>query len=520
MAVSGAVVQLLTADGHLVARSITNANGEFVLRGEARATQLRVVRIGYRPRTVPITLAAGADLRVDLRMLRLLAFLDPVRVRAAQCRRAVRESPVGLIEQARAGLLSTIVSREANPAAMRRLFFERAYSPTSDSVLRMLVQLDSSDREIRSFGTARDARGFVEEGFFDATSGRFYGPDAEVLLDDRFAAGYCFRVMPRERRRPNQIGLGFEPANPRRGRVDIEGALWIDTLARELRDIEFRYVGLDATLTQYGPGGYIAFRYVPNGTVILDRWSLYLVGTLRDTISGSRPGQAAAPMQVFRWESGGQLARATWSDGTQWRASLGTVRGVARSSDGAPAAGLTMLLAGTPYTAVTDSLGAFVFHDVLPGPYPVHAVDPKLATLGISLPTAAQVTATLDTVSLVVSVPTARGIAFDVCPPEARTGNDAHGVYVLARALTAEGRPVEGAGWSLRAHHSADWSELAAVGKSDRDGLIAVCTRIKSGWPVDLKVVVPGTDTVRVSRVLTETVNLIPVIVPAPPGRP
>lgn len=519
-AVPGAVVQLLSADGDLVARGVTNARGEYLLSARRPVSQLRAVRIGYRPRTLPLTSGEATDIRVDIRMLRFQAYLDPVRVIAAQCRRRGRQSPAGLIEQARAGLLTTIVSRESNPAAMRRLYFERAFSPTTDSVERMLVHLDSAERETRSFGTARDAAEFVELGFFDASSGRFFGPDAEVLLDDRFAAGYCFRVMPASRARPHQIGLGFEPATSKRGRVDIEGALWLDTLKRELRDLEFRYVGLDGTLTRYGPGGSIVFRQVENGTVVLDNWALYLIGTSRDTISGSRPGRAPPPMQVFRWQTGGQLLEAKWNDGTSWRAQLGVVRGTAQNTDGVAAAGVTFLLAGTPYTAIADSTGAFTFRDVLPGPYRVHAVDPQLATLGISLPTAAAVSATMDTTTIRVAVPSVRSLAREVCPSDARDGEDAHGVYVLSRAITEDGRPVADAGWALRAHLTAEWSELAGQGRTDANGLLAVCTRLQRGYPVDLKVVVPGNDTTRASRVVTDGVNIIPIVVPPPVVRP
>jgi hypothetical protein len=42
----------------------------------------------------------------------------------------------------------------------------------------------------------------------DSAAGAFFAPDADVLLDDGFAVGYCFRVATAGRDR-NQIGLAF-----------------------------------------------------------------------------------------------------------------------------------------------------------------------------------------------------------------------------------------------------------------------------------------------------------------------
>ena len=44
-----------------------------------------------------------------------------------------------------------------------------------------------------------------------------------------------------------------------------------------LRDLEFRYVGLDKQVSALAPGGRLSFREVANGITLVDRWALRLV---------------------------------------------------------------------------------------------------------------------------------------------------------------------------------------------------------------------------------------------------
>ena len=76
---------------------------------------------------------------------------------------------------------------------------------------------------------------------------------------------YCFHIADSDPARPNQIGLGFVSGTRRSNRIDIEGTLWVDTVARALHDIDFRYVGLSRRVEAVGSGGRISFREMPNG---------------------------------------------------------------------------------------------------------------------------------------------------------------------------------------------------------------------------------------------------------------
>ncbi len=447
--IPAAVLVLLDASGTALGRNITNERGEFRIALSPSIARIRVVRIGFRPREVSVpNTRAGASF--DIFMRSLPTMLEPVRVTAgAGCpRRSDDARTYALLEQVRAGLLSIVVARDANPGTLVLLTFERMMEGTGDRIASQRVLTDSTHAKT-SFSAAHGATDFVQLGFMADSAGQaiFFAPDADVLLDDGFAAGYCFRTATSGRDRPNQIGLAFAAPNRRNTRIDIDGTLWVDTVARALRDIEFRYVGLGRSIELLGPGGRIAFREMPNGTTLIDRWSLRLIATEADTI---RLGAREEVRTSYRAaENGGELARATWPDGSAWRASLGTVRITARSTGGAPAAGTVVRLPDTPYLGVANRDGVIEISDLVPGPYTVLIVDAWLAPIGIEIPTPLKFVAARDsTVEASIVARTAKDFVIDRCVAD-RKYSPADSVLIVGRTVGANGEPVRGITISL-----------------------------------------------------------------------
>jgi len=479
--IPGAVLILLDSTGTTLGRNITNERGEFVLAGAARARRLRLQRIGFRPREVTIPPAVNGVAEINLAMIAIPTFLEPVRVTASQCaRRSDQGSALALLEQARAGLLTTVVAREAKPAAMVLFMFTRLLDGTTDKIDSQTVRVDSAYRRAVSFSAAHNAAEFVRRGFMQAEANgfTFFAPDADVLLDDRFSSGYCFRVMGPNRARPNQVGLGFVAADKRRERVDIDGALWIDTVARALRDIEFRYVGLDPGIERFEPGGRIAFREMSNGTVLVDRWSLRLIGTKNDTINDIRGRTQVANVQTsfFASESGGELGHAVWRDGTAWHAPLGAadIRAVRR--DRSPARGVELGAPGTPYRATSDSTGRAVLRDLVPGPYSVVAFDPALDTLDLTIPTGLRLTSQRDSSAVMARVPRLDEFVLDRCEAERTTRSSSVKALVIARMMNGDDKPVDGVAWRATLFPNAtDPIILREGGRTNSDGVIAIC---------------------------------------------
>ena len=168
---------------------------------------------------------------------------------------------------------------------------------------------------------------------------------------------------------PGQVGLGFRPARRRAGRVDIDGALWVDSTARALTDLEFRYIGLPRELERFEPGGRISFEEMPNGIPLISSWSIRLASAHAGTAPGARTirDRRGRVVRIEIDDTGGQLAEAVWPDGTAWRAPLGTVRLRAATSDGLPATNRVVRLLDSSYEAVTDSMGVAEIGQVLPG---------------------------------------------------------------------------------------------------------------------------------------------------------
>jgi hypothetical protein len=396
---------------------------------------------------------------------------------------------------------------------MIRFIHERRFAPDETRITSQLVRVDSSVVGANSFTAVLDAAGFVRRGFLeDGPDGQtYFAPDAETLLDDAFAAGYCFRVMPAERQRPNLVGLGFEASDRRRGRVDVAGALWIDTVARELSDIEFRYVGLPEGIQGRNPRGRIEFVSLPNGITLVARWQLDLVGLERDSLALRRLGRRDRDYNYFRYMSGGELAHAAWADGTAWRAQLGILDGQAEWEDGQPAPDVTFALRGTPYRATSDSTGRVLMAGIVPGTYDLLVLDTALLVLGLGIETGASIESKRDTVVQRLRGLTADDFVSNYCR---RIGRDDpnHPTRLLARALWDDGRPIEGAAWTASLIRRDERTEVEVDGRTGADGIIAVCRGLELDAEIELKVSVPSGERHLLRRPLAGKTTLLPVV--------
>ena len=384
---SGAVVTLLDSAGTSVSRAISDASGSFVLTRTTRAVRLRVVRIGYRPQVVG--LPAGPN-TVEIAMAKLPPMLAAVRVTDSELCPGANASTnaVELWEQAKAGLLATVVARETKPAKMQALTYKRITTTTDERVTEQSTQLTSGYSN-RPFIAPAEASFFARRGFMqEDAAGRLYSaPDADVLLDEDFAATHCFHIEGADPEHPGQIGLAFAPARGRDALVDVAGVIWMDRITPQLRSLDFLYTGLEPAATRARSGGHIEFRTMENGLTFIERWRLRLATLLvdersRDVASGipnERRNRADFRVADLR-ESGGVVLAASWPDGTNWRDSLSGLTGSVVQLHlpiSIPAA--VVSLSGTDAETQTSSNGSFELSPVVPGRYAVVVTDTTLA---------------------------------------------------------------------------------------------------------------------------------------------
>ena len=110
---------------------------------------------------------------------------------------------------------------------------------------------------------------------------------------------------------------------------------------------------------------------MPNGVVLIDRWTLRLVGVDADTVFSAEAGRLVPRVWYFNAEAGGELAHATWPDGQAWHASLGRVRLHAVTRTGVPVEGVVVCLRDTHYRGHTGFTGDVEIVDLVPGPYTI-----------------------------------------------------------------------------------------------------------------------------------------------------
>jgi hypothetical protein len=476
--VAGAVVMLLDSSGTVLRRNLTDERGQYRIAFSSGARTLRFIHIGLQPRTLSLAVPPDFSASLDASMLPLTTTLSAVRVEdRSECPRRKDElAAFGLWEQARTGLLATIVAREANPASMSLLVFVRRLQRVSERITQFTVDPRTSERSGTSFNAAFSAQAFTNSGFANDSAGTqlLFGPDAEVLLDASFASAYCFRIADPSRTRPRQVGLAFAPAHRRDGRVDIDGTLWIDTAARVLTEIEFRYLGLPSVTDPLKPGGRVSFRQMQNGVVLIDQWHLRTVVAGPEKLAWSKDAVAHEDLNPI--EFGGELARASWASGLTWHASLGMLRIRAATGSAKPSAGTVLGLANTRYRATVDSNGVAEIPDLLPGPYSVEIIDPRLAELGIGIPTHVQFTAARDSTFEASMIPmTTEEFVTSRCVTMHQFTSGA-AVLILGRVMTPAGEPVNGARVSYAIKKGgADWAPLREHYETGSDGTFQAC---------------------------------------------
>ena len=380
--VAGVVVSALDASGAPLVRAVTDSASGYRIILVPGAVKLHFRRIGFSPAEVAI--ADSVNGRIDVVLTRLATVLPAVKaVAAAQCEAdANTADALSLWEEGRAGLITSLVARETKTAFISVLLYQsNLRGDDEDDVSVSRKEMADVSHAFRS----EDPKSLARRGYFDGFA--FVSPDENVLADDSFFSTHCFRMgdAPDD----STIALRFAPAKGRKA-VDLEGTMIFRKDPLDIRSIEYRYTGVPSAVERGRPGGSIHFRNMPNGITMVHEWrvrSAWLerprspsrsTATRRGAASLSRTPASRDPLLMVS-ETGALIELMQMRDGPPFVAALATVSGVAIDKlTKKPLPNTTVRLYQSPYSATTDSTGAFTMIDVLPGRYKADVGDPRL----------------------------------------------------------------------------------------------------------------------------------------------
>jgi hypothetical protein len=369
--IRGALVAIMSGS-RVVTEGITDSRGFRSLSVPSGRYRVRLRRVGYTPylsEEITIPYNGTFEIIPDSRRIQLQTVVVSSK---SACRRTSDTNGIAAVwEEISKVLVGTQLTRADLTNAGTSVRYEKAVSfgenvTAADTVrttiagARPFAAINPSFLATQGYVIGDDDRGW-----------QYFGPDEVILLSNEFADAHCFRIV-RDKKRPAQIGLTFEPA-PRRRTSDIAGTLWLDEKSSELIELDFHYVNA-GSVTRFKPGGFLHFRRMASGAWLVDKWFLRFPQLERHDAS------PASLVQVGYAEQGGFISSDSDrrpTSGKTWRLRGEIVDSIAH----APLIGATITIGAL--TTRTASDGSFVFTAVPDGEQTISFLHPSLKALGL-----------------------------------------------------------------------------------------------------------------------------------------
>ncbi len=398
---AGIIVELVDRTGRVIDRTLSRANGGFVVRASVTgAYRLRALRIGFSPTTTdPLALDPRADVQYRLLLSGTPVHLATVRVQAKQVCEVAPDSgtlAAQLWSEARKALMAASIVAGNQEYTVRRALYERRVDLSPERVLGQR-QFERDGVSLQPFRSAPAdsllAFGYVRR---DASGATYLGPDADALLSDSFAESHCFR--PASRPEPpghsSWAGVEFLPLRSSPQRPDIQGVFWVDRRTSDLRELNFEYTDLPPEADAAHPGGHVEFMRLPSNEWIVGRWDIRMPITGLEARAGAFSGQSVtsrsgaigqrlALVAIGAQVSGGEVLELHHDTTVLWRGRVNAIVGTVTDEGGIPRSGRSVLVEGTTRRMVTDTAGRFRFESLLPGTYQLTAENLAIDSLGI-----------------------------------------------------------------------------------------------------------------------------------------
>ena len=515
-AANDASVVLVDTVGFIVSGMRTRVDGSFTLRAPAAGKyRVRARQVGFSAdSTGTLVLDRDRTVDVDLKLSPFAVTLGQVDITSARrCTLAPGAGATVLqlwedVQSALTGALITGLEPHASDALLTR--FSRQIDPSSGHVVREVSwqSLSTSSEPYSAIpADSLAAHGFVVRDGQDAI---YYAPDARTLTSDAFARNHCFRPAV-DAKHAGLLGLAFEPVGGS-AQSQVSGVLWLDSVSKQLRYLEFRYrepnagaladASTDAT-------GRIDYERLPSGTWIVRRWLLrvpvVVVQQIPRIATGGSLGVGAtvtatrASRLVSVWEIGGDAQIETAGASAVEQSDRSTVQGtVVETADTGNSLALgnelSVLLMPITHGAppiqskgadtrkrTTNAAGSFSFDSVPAGDYTLRIASARLDTLAIVIPDRVLHVDRATKLTVTTLLPSVTSTLLSLCGGSLRPEDAVlHGIVTD----NSSGRPASGATvkvyWYDQANVKRNFSirEQNAVTIADSSGRYALCVAL------------------------------------------
>jgi hypothetical protein len=332
--IAGAIVTLLDSAGTPLARALADDSGRFSMRPSAPGRYgLHVMRIGHASVIEPnVRLTAGTiHERTIIHTGAQISLAASAATSEPRCvRRDSASMGLRVWDEVQKALVAAQLTRLTRAYTMdaemyvTRQSANRMQPPTTRRSEMKAARLRALT-PVPPEQLARD--GYVARS---SEGDRYFPPDDVVLLSESFASTHCLRLLPGDAG-SDVVRLAFLPL-PDRTQPEIRGVISLDRATSELRRVEFAYTNLPPAEYVGEAGGEITYRRLPEGSWIVESWSLSLP-TLEQYVRQqpvpavtNRRGQTSATLPAVTamgaaWTiSGGGVTRILFGDTTVWAA--------------------------------------------------------------------------------------------------------------------------------------------------------------------------------------------------------
>jgi hypothetical protein len=389
--VPGVVVQLARTSNLVVAQTLSDARGAFILRAPAAGEyRVRALRIGFRPSLGdPFAVGDSGIVERSIVLSGAAVTLAATHVTAnEQCAAGSDPTSLGFRawEQARTALAASLVTRQSSTYEMRFVVSNLRRAARSDSVLEY-TEKESITSAMRPFAAFPIARlrdsGYVTR---DESGVTYAAPDEEVLLSEEFAVTHCIRARPST---GDELELTFEPTRDRK-LSDVSGSLFLERATGVLRRLTYEFENVPAEEREAHAGGELTFLRFPSGGWMVQRWLVRAPGfELRERrvaagAYGIDTRKERRLVLVAMHETRGEVFRVQQDGALVWVAPAVSVSGVVRDDSlGIPVPGTDVRIAGRASGTVSDARGRFRLDSARAGDILLQITAPYATHLGI-----------------------------------------------------------------------------------------------------------------------------------------